>query len=101
MPLQIPIGTIAKELRAAWPEVGEPGNELLGRRGGRLFEVDRGHAYSLLESSDVFRLPCGSHSRRFRRSPLPASWCVRQWTRVRAISRWRLATSGPACPSRD
>jgi NAD(P)-dependent dehydrogenase (short-subunit alcohol dehydrogenase family) len=28
-------------------EVGEPGDELLGRRGGRLVEVDRGHACSL------------------------------------------------------
>jgi hypothetical protein len=28
------------------PEVGEPGDELLGHRGGCLVEIDRGRAYS-------------------------------------------------------
>ena len=46
--LQVVVGAVAEELRAARPEVGEPGDELLGRRGGRLVDVDRGHACSLL-----------------------------------------------------
>src|SRR5258707_7559769 len=48
MHLEVLIGAVAKELRAARPEVGEPGDVLLGRRGGCLVEVDRGHACSLL-----------------------------------------------------
>src|SRR5437867_11701758 len=46
MHLEVLVGAVAKELRAARPEVGEPGDELLGRRRGRLVEVDRGHACS-------------------------------------------------------
>jgi hypothetical protein len=34
MNLEVFVGAIAKELRAARPEVGEPGDELLRRRGG-------------------------------------------------------------------
>jgi hypothetical protein len=48
MHLEVLVGAVAKELRAARPEVGEPGDELLGRRSGRLVEVDRRHACSLL-----------------------------------------------------
>src|SRR6266850_6930790 len=48
MHLEVLIGAVTKELRAARPEVGEPGDVLFGRRGGCLVEVDRGHACSLL-----------------------------------------------------
>jgi hypothetical protein len=41
--LEVVIGAVAKELRAARPEVGEPGDKLLGRRCGCLVEMDRGH----------------------------------------------------------
>src|SRR5215510_14160096 len=51
MDLQILIGAVAKELCAAGPEIGEPGDELFGRRGGCLFEVNRGHVHSLPHSS--------------------------------------------------
>src|SRR5215831_5138855 len=37
---EVLIGAVAKELRAARPEVGEPGDVLLGCRGGCLVEVD-------------------------------------------------------------
>jgi len=43
MHLEVVVGAIAEQLRAAGPEVGEPGDELFGRRGGRLVEVDGGH----------------------------------------------------------
>ena len=33
MHLKVLVGAVAKELRAARPEVGEPGDVLLGRRG--------------------------------------------------------------------
>ena len=48
MHLEVLIGAVAKKLRAARPEVGESGDVLLGRRGGCLVEVDRGHACSFL-----------------------------------------------------
>jgi hypothetical protein len=48
MHLEVLVGAVSKELRAARPEVGEPGDVLLGRQGGGLVEVDRGHAFSLL-----------------------------------------------------
>ena len=46
MHLEVLVGAVAKELRAAWPEVGKPGDVLLGRQGGCLVEVDRGHVCS-------------------------------------------------------
>ena len=49
MHLEVRVGAVAKEPRASRPEVGEPGDVLLGRRGGCLVEVDRGHACSFLE----------------------------------------------------
>jgi hypothetical protein len=48
MHLEVLVGAVAKELLAARPEVGQPGDYLLGRRGRVLVEVDRGHACSLL-----------------------------------------------------
>src|SRR2546427_528612 len=51
MHLEVLVGAVAKKLRAARPEVGEPGDVLLGRRGGCLVQVDRGHAFSLLAVS--------------------------------------------------
>jgi hypothetical protein len=39
MHLEVLVGAVAEELRAARPEVGQPGDELLGRRGGRLVEM--------------------------------------------------------------
>src|SRR4029450_97359 len=43
MHLEGVVGAAAKDLRATRAEVGECGDELLGRRGGGLMEVDRGH----------------------------------------------------------
>src|SRR5262245_35135032 len=53
MHLEVLVGAVAKELRAAWPEVGEPGDELLGRRGHRLMYANRGHECSLREGCRV------------------------------------------------
>src|SRR3954452_16920162 len=47
MHLEIAVGTVFKELCAARSEVGEAGDELLGRRSGRLLKVEGGHASSL------------------------------------------------------
>lgn len=44
-----------EDLRAARPEVGEPGEELLGRRGGRLVKMDRVHGRLL--DRGLCRLP--------------------------------------------
>ena len=43
MHLEVLVGAVAKKLRAARPEVGEPGDVLLGSQGGCLVKVDRGH----------------------------------------------------------
>src|SRR3954449_9580304 len=43
MNLEVAVGTVFKECLAARPEVGEPGNELLGRRGCGRLEVKGGH----------------------------------------------------------
>ena len=43
MHLEIRIGAVAKELRAARPEMGESGDVLLGRRSGRPMKMDGGH----------------------------------------------------------
>src|SRR5262245_10118221 len=40
MHFEVLVGAVAKQRRAARPEVGEPGNELLRRRGRVLMEVD-------------------------------------------------------------
>jgi hypothetical protein len=48
MHLEVVISAVAEKLRAAGPEVGEPGNLLLGRQGGCLVQVDRGHGCPLL-----------------------------------------------------
>ncbi len=47
MHLEVFVGTIAKKLRAARPEVGEPGDVLLRRRGRCLVQMYRGHACPL------------------------------------------------------
>jgi hypothetical protein len=41
--LQVFVGAVTKDFRAARPEVGEPGDVLLGRRSGRPMKVDGGH----------------------------------------------------------
>jgi hypothetical protein len=41
--LEVRVGAVAKELRAARPEIGESGDVLLGRRCGRAMKVDGGH----------------------------------------------------------
>src|SRR5262245_23112262 len=48
MHLEVVVGAVAKKLRAARPKVGEPGDVLLGRRGGCLVQMDRGHACPFL-----------------------------------------------------
>src|SRR5262245_49196466 len=42
--LEVVVGAVAEELGTAGTEVGEPSNELLSRRRGRLVEPNRGHA---------------------------------------------------------
>src|ERR1051325_3713895 len=44
MHLELVVGAVAEQLRAARPEVREPSDVLLGRRARRLVEADRGHA---------------------------------------------------------
>ena len=46
MHLEVLVGAVAEELRATRPEIGEAGDELLGRRGGRLVQIDRGTCLS-------------------------------------------------------
>jgi hypothetical protein len=48
MDLEVFVGAIAKEFRPARPEVGEPGDVLLGRQDGCLVKVDGGHCVSPL-----------------------------------------------------
>src|SRR5262245_43490190 len=55
---------VAKELRAAWTEVSEPGDVLLGRQSGCLMKAQRGHACSLSRES--------SRPARQTRAPYPA-----------------------------
>jgi TetR/AcrR family transcriptional repressor of nem operon len=47
MNFQVLVGTVAEELRAAGPEVGEAGNVLLGRQAGCLVKMDGGHVLLL------------------------------------------------------
>ena len=47
MDLEVLVGAVAKELRAARPEVGEPGYVLFRRPGGCLVHVDRRHVLPL------------------------------------------------------
>src|SRR5262249_4296266 len=44
MHLEVLVGAVAKKLRTARPKVSEPGDVLLGRRGGCLVQADSGHA---------------------------------------------------------
>ena len=55
MDLEVLVGAIAKKLRAARPEVGEPGDVLSRRQGSRLMHVDRRHVLplSLPETSEI------------------------------------------------
>jgi hypothetical protein len=39
MHFEVLVGAVAKDLRAAKPEVGEPGDVLLGRQSGRLVKM--------------------------------------------------------------
>src|SRR5260370_41279527 len=50
MHLEVVVGAVAKKLRAARPEVSEPGDVLLGCRSGCMVQVDRGHACLLFAS---------------------------------------------------
>src|SRR5258707_5092629 len=63
MHFKVPVGAVGKELRAARPEVGEPGDELLRRQGGRLMEVDAGHSWDLLFYRGFLR-PAEAHPTR-------------------------------------
>ena len=58
MDLEVLVGAVAKELRAARPEVGEPGDVLLGRQGGCLVQVDHRHVLPLSfpETSEILSL---------------------------------------------
>jgi hypothetical protein len=69
MHLEVLVGAVAKELRAARPEVGEPGDVLLGCQGGCLVEVD----FSLRHCRSPFLLHAvtGEHRNRLSiRKPL-------------------------------
>src|SRR5712672_2469137 len=61
--LEVLIGAVAEKLRAARPKVGEPGDVLLGRRGGCLVQADRGHAcpLSLPGTSGILSLVLITH----------------------------------------
>jgi hypothetical protein len=48
MHLEVLVGAVAKQLRAARSEVGEAGDELLGRRGRDLLEMQGGLGVLLL-----------------------------------------------------
>src|SRR5215470_11970673 len=50
MHLEVPVGAVTPDLGAVRPEVGQPGQELPGRRGGRLVQLDRGHGGSWIGS---------------------------------------------------
>jgi AcrR family transcriptional regulator len=52
--LEVAVGAVAEQLRATWPEVGEAGDVLLGRRGGGLVEVERGR-HGFLSASQRIR----------------------------------------------
>ena len=45
--LEVVVGAVGEQLRAAGAEVGEPGDELLRRSRGRPVDVKRGHALSM------------------------------------------------------
>src|SRR3954468_1927996 len=64
--LEVLVGAVAEQLRAAWAEVGEPGEELLGRRGGRLVKGDHGRACS-------FQVSARGRANRPRASPLESA----------------------------
>src|SRR3954453_21751254 len=70
--LEVLVGAVAEQLRAAGPEVGEPGNELLGRRGGGLVEVDGGH--DLLLSGDGWSLSAVTVARQAARRARGRPW---------------------------
>src|SRR5690349_3797662 len=57
MNLQILIGAVAKELRAPWSKIGEPGDELLGCSGRCQVEVNCGHT-ALPPFRNPFLLVC-------------------------------------------
>src|SRR5437868_8128580 len=59
MHLEVLVGAVTEESRAARPEVGQPSDVLLGRQPGGLVEVDRGHACSFLLSAQPARTPAG------------------------------------------
>src|SRR5260221_14761874 len=93
MHLEVIVGAVAKKLRAARPEVGEPGDVLLGRRGSCLVQVDRGHAFSLLAVS---------HRSLVVRST-PIGICSRHssiWRRF-VSTRWSSIGGGSPCTTRS
>jgi hypothetical protein len=51
MHLEVLVSAVAEKLRAAGPEVGEPGNVLLRRQGCCLVQLDCGHARPLKHTS--------------------------------------------------
>ena len=53
MHIQVFVGAVAKELRAAGPEVGEPGDILRGCQGSCLMQVDCGHGCPPLLSPNI------------------------------------------------
>jgi hypothetical protein len=57
---QVIVVAVGEQLRAARPEVREPGNELLGSRGGHLGEVNPGHVSPILEVVPLLPLFFGS-----------------------------------------
>jgi hypothetical protein len=63
MHLEVVVGAIREQLRAARSEVGEPGDELFRPCGGRLVEMDGGHVV-LLDWTSLLPVPVllGSHA---------------------------------------
>ena len=87
MHLEVRVGAVAKELRASRPEVGEPGNVLLGRCSGRPMEVDRGHARRFLIPSFLTNAPVDLEFQ------FETAFALRTST----LSPCRLISSAPAC----
>src|SRR6476620_573685 len=90
MDLEVAVGALAEDLLATRPEVGQPGHELLGRRGRRLVEVDGGHRVLHSFASGIGARKADAQRRPSRpRGP---------WSTPRAIGTGRVPVSRrPVC----
>src|SRR5215471_9755055 len=86
MDLEVTVGAVAKELRAARPKIGEPGDVLSRSQGGCLMHVDRRHVLSLSfpETSEILSVVA---SDRYWISPLLSHLLLLGGQILRAIMR--------------